>query len=128
LGKDERGEGILTDPHKIVNTWKNYFCQLQNVQGASGFTETEIQSAESFVPEPSAGEFEVAIGNLERYMSPGVGQIPAERVRAGGDTLHSEIYKLNKLIWNKDELHDQCKELIVVPLHKKGYKTDCSNY
>jgi hypothetical protein len=32
------------------------------------------------------------------------------------------------LIWNKEELPHQWKESIVVPVHKKGDKTDCSNY
>jgi hypothetical protein len=32
------------------------------------------------------------------------------------------------LIWNKEELPHQWKEAIVVPIHKKGDKTDCSNY
>jgi hypothetical protein len=31
------------------------------------------------------------------------------------------------LIWNKEELPHQWKESIV-PIHKKGEKTDCSNY
>jgi hypothetical protein len=42
--------------------------------------------------------------------------------------LHSEIHKLIKLIWNKEELPHQLKESIVVPIHIKGDKTDCSNY
>jgi hypothetical protein len=41
--------------------------------------------------------------------------------------LRSEIHKLIKLIWN-EELPHQWKESIVVPVHKKGDKTDCSNY
>jgi hypothetical protein len=32
------------------------------------------------------------------------------------------------LIWNKEELPHQWEESIVVPIHKKGDKTDCSNY
>jgi hypothetical protein len=32
------------------------------------------------------------------------------------------------LIWNKEELPHQWKESIDVPIHKKGDKTDCSNY
>jgi hypothetical protein len=31
LVKDEKGD-LLTDPHKIVNRWMNYFCQLLNIQ------------------------------------------------------------------------------------------------
>jgi hypothetical protein len=35
LVKDERGN-LLMDPHKILNRWKNYFCQLLTVHGAGG--------------------------------------------------------------------------------------------
>jgi hypothetical protein len=42
--------------------------------------------------------------------------------------LHSEINKLIMPIWNREELPHQRKESIVVPIHKKADKTDCSNY
>jgi hypothetical protein len=42
--------------------------------------------------------------------------------------LHSEINKLIMLIWNREELPHQWKGSIVVPIHKKADKTDCSNY
>jgi hypothetical protein len=61
------------EPHKILNRWKNYFCQLLNVCGAGGVRQTEIHTAEPFVPEPSASEIEVAVGKPKRYESPGVG-------------------------------------------------------
>jgi hypothetical protein len=40
----------------------------------------------------------------------------------------SEIHKLIISIWNKEELRDQWKESIIVPVYKKGDKTDCSNH
>jgi hypothetical protein len=76
----------------------DYFCQLLNVQWVWGIRQTEIQTTESFVPEPSISEVEVAIGKLKRYKSPGADQIPAELIQAGCETLHSEIHKLIKLI------------------------------
>jgi hypothetical protein len=57
---------------------------------------------------------------LKRYKAPG-----SEEVEEG--TLHSEIHTLIMLIWNKEELPHQWKESIV-HIHKKGDKTDCSNY
>jgi hypothetical protein len=63
-----------------------------------------------------------------RYKSPGVDQIPAELIQAGGETLRSEIHKLIKLVWNEEELPYQGRESTVVPIHKKSDKTDCSNY
>jgi hypothetical protein len=31
-------------------------------------------------------------------------------------------------VWNKEELTEQWKELVIVPIYKKGDKMDCSNY
>jgi hypothetical protein len=49
---------------------------------------------EPLVPEPSLVKVEIAIRKLKRYKSPGTDQIPAELIKAGGETLHSEIHKL----------------------------------
>ena len=43
-------------------------------------------------------------------------------------SLCSEIHKLINSIWNNEELHEEWKELIIVPIYKKGDKTDCRNY
>jgi hypothetical protein len=127
LVKDEKGD-LLANPQKILNSWKNYFCCLLYVHRAGGLRQTEMHTAELFVPESSISEGEVAIGKLKRYKIPGVDQIPAELIQAGGETLHLEIHKLIKLIWNKEELPHQWKESTVVPIHIRGDKTDCSNY
>jgi hypothetical protein len=84
LVKGEKGD-LVADPHKILNRWKNYFCQLLEVHGAGGVRQTEMNTAEPFVPEPSSSEAEVAIGKLKRYKSPGVDQIPAELIQAEGE-------------------------------------------
>jgi hypothetical protein len=93
-----------------------------------GVRQTEMQTAEPFVPEPSASEVEDAIGKLKKYKSPGVDQIPAELIQAGEETLCSDTHKLITLVWKKEELPHQWKESVVVPIHKKGDKPDCSNY
>jgi hypothetical protein len=58
---------------------------------------------------------------------PGIYHIPAELIQAGGEILHSKIYKLIKSIWNKEDLPDQWKKSIIVPFHNCD-KTDCSKY
>ena len=35
-----------------------------------------------------------------------------------------QIHKLIVSIWNKEELPEEWKESIIVPIHKKGDKTD----
>jgi hypothetical protein len=71
---------------------------------------------------------EIAIGKLKSYKSPCTDQIPAKLIKAGGETLHSEIHRLICSIWNKEELPQQWKESIIVPIHKKGDKTDFKYY
>jgi hypothetical protein len=111
-----------------IRRWKNYFCQLLNVHGVIDVRQTEIHTAEPLVPEPSSAEVEIATEKLKSYKSPGTEQIPAELIQAGGNALRSEIHKLINCVWNKEELPEQWKESIIVPIYKKGDKTDCSNY
>jgi hypothetical protein len=73
-------------------------------------------------------EVEIAIAKLKKFKSPGSNQIPAEPIQAGDETLLSTIHKHINSIWNKGELPDQWKKSIIVPVHKKGDKTDCNNY
>jgi hypothetical protein len=45
--------------------------------------QTEIHTAEPFLPEPSATEVEVAIRKMKTYKAPGSDQIPSEIIPAG---------------------------------------------
>ena len=90
--------------------WRNYFCQILNVHGVSEVRQAEIHTAEPLVPEPSALEVELAIEKLKRHKSPGIDQIPAELIKAGGRTIRGAIHKLIIAIWNKEELPEEWKE------------------
>jgi len=70
----------------------------------------------------------MALEKLKRHKSPGIDQIPAESIKAAGRTIRSEIHKLINSIWNKEELHEEWKKSIILPIYMKGDKTDCSNY
>jgi len=55
-------------------------------------------------------------------------RIPAELTQAGGNILHYESHKLINSFWNKEELPQQWKGSIIVPIYKNGEKPDYSNY
>ena len=73
-------------------------------------------------------EVEMAIEKLKTRKSPGIDQIPAEMIKAGGKTIRSKFHKLINSIFNKEEFPEEWKESIIVPIYKKDDKTDCSNY
>jgi hypothetical protein len=70
----------------------------------------------------------MAIEYLVRPKSPGTDQIPAELIITGIKKTRSEIHKLINSIRNKEELPEEWKESIMVPMYKKCHKKDCSNY
>jgi len=96
--------------------WRKHFSQLLDVHRVNDGRQTEIHTAEPLVPEPSAFEIALAIEKLKRHRSPGIDQMPAELIKAGGRAIRSEIHKLVNSIWNKNELLEEGKELIIVPI------------
>jgi hypothetical protein len=98
------------------------------VRGVNDVRQTEVHTAEPLVPEPSACEVELAIEKLKSHKSPRICQIPAELIKAGRRTIRSEIHKLFISVWNKEELPEEWKESIMVPIYKKGHRTVCSNH
>jgi len=98
------------------------------VHGFKDVGQTEIHTAEPLVPDPNASEVQLAIDKLISHKSPGIDQIPAELIKVGSRTLCLEIHKLITAIWKREELPEEWKESIIVPIRKKGDKTDCNNY
>jgi hypothetical protein len=73
--------------------WKNFFNQVLKVHGIHNVRQKDIHAAEPLEPEHSLVEVEIAIGKLKSYKSPGTDQIPAELIKAVGETLCSEIHR-----------------------------------
>jgi hypothetical protein len=101
--KDENGN-LLADLQSVLNRWKNFFKQVLNAHGVHDVRQMDIHTAEPLVPEHSLIQVEIAIGKFKNYKSPGTDQIPAELIKAGGETLRFEINRLICSIYNKEEL------------------------
>jgi hypothetical protein len=120
--KDENGN-LIADSQNVLNRWKNFFNQVLNIHGVHDVKQMDIHMAEPLVPEPSLVEVEITIGKFRSYKSPGTDHIPAKMIKTGGKTLYSEIHEPICSVWNKEELPQQWKESIIIPIHKKGDKT-----
>jgi hypothetical protein len=116
--KDEHGN-LIANPQNVLNTWKDFFNQVLNVHGVHDVWQMDIHTAEPLVPGPGIVEVEISIRSLKIYKSSGTYQIPSELIKAGGETLYSEIHKLIYCIWNKEKLPQQWNESIIVPIYIK---------
>jgi hypothetical protein len=123
--KDDNGD-LLADSLSILNRWKNYFSLLLIMHNVGDVRKIEVHAAEPLVPGPCRLEVEIAIAKLKTYKAPGSDEILAKVIQAGGKILLPAVHKLINSVWNKEELPDQQKESIIVPVHK----SDCnaSNY
>jgi hypothetical protein len=108
--------------------WKNFFNQVLHVHGVHDVRQKDIHTAEPLVPESGIVKVEITTGKLESYKSPDAVQIPAELIKARGEILRSEIHRLIFSVWNKEELPQQWKEFIIIPIYEKGEKIDFNNY
>jgi len=95
-----------------------------DVHGVNDVRQVDVHTAKPLIPEPSAFEVELATEKLKSHKLPGTDQIPAELIKGGVRTIRVESHKLIVSIWSK-ELPEQWKESIIVPIYKKGDKTDC---
>ena len=121
--KDEKGD-LVADSHSIVARWRKYFSQLFNVHGVKDFGRAEVHTAELLVPVPSAAEFELAIDKLKSHKSPAIDQTLAELIKSVGRTIILEIHNLIISSWEKEKMPEEWKESIIIPIHRKGDKTD----
>ena len=96
--------------------------------GSHDVRQRETHTAGPLVPEPNAFEVELSIEKIKSHKSPGIDQIPVELIKERGRTIRCQIHKLVVSIWNKEELPEEWKKSVVVPIYKKRNKTDCNNY
>jgi hypothetical protein len=94
------------------------------VYNVSDVRQIEVHTVEPLVPGPCRLEFEIAIAKFKKYKSPGSDENLPELIQAGGEILLSAIHKPINSVWNKEELNDQWKESIIVPIHKKVLKVN----
>ena len=59
----------------------------------------------------------MAVEKLRRHKSLGIDQIPAELIKSAGRTIRSEIHKHINSVCNKEELPEEWKESIIVPVY-----------
>ena len=70
----------------------------------------------------------MAIKEMHNIKAPGEDGIPAELYKHGGEELEAELYKLYKLMWEKEEKPKDWEIAVIVAILKKGDKLECENY
>ena len=122
--KDNDGN-ILTNKADILKRWANFYENLYH----DNPTPTNVEDAnEVQIPPILRSEVETAINNLKNNKSPGLDNIHAEYLKAGGYPLISALLVLfNRILTTKD-IPQPFKEALIIVIYKKKCRLECENY
>ena len=121
----------LSDKNEILGRWKEY-CQLlyevKQIRGPPSLENALIPINDAVIPPPSLTEVETALNSLKNDKSPGIDGIQSDLLKIIPDSVTSAYHDLILNIWEKEIWPTRWCQSIVVPIHKKGSKAECTNY
>ena len=125
---DKAGK-CLTEQQAILTRWTEYCMELynHNLNGDPSVLNCSQTIEDEDFP-ILREEVEMAVNSLKKGKSPGVDNIPAELVQAGGDAMVDTLTKICNKIWVTREWPTEWTQSLVITLPKKGNLQKCQNY
>ena len=126
---DAKGE-LVNGDQTIANIFNNSFASVftkenpkESVQILLPRTETQLNNFTL-----SLNSISSAIKAMPTHSSPGPDEIPNILLKEGGSHLIELIYRFFSIIQTEGHLPSEWKTAVVVPIHKKGSRTEAKNY
>ncbi|XP_054281242.1 uncharacterized protein LOC128998911 [Macrosteles quadrilineatus] len=121
VGVKDNDGNIICNKAEALNIWKCYFEDLLNGDmTANREEEGQFQNVQPMINPPTLEEVWNTVKNLKNNKAPGGDNIPAELLKAGGQSIIEELHKLILDVWEKEEIPMEWKIATIVPIHKKG--------
>ena len=115
-----------------LQRWREFFEELYNHDPPHGppAAPPPIDPPETPMvdTEPTIKEVKAAARSLKNGKAPGVDQVTAEAIKAGGDVLLYRLHLLVQTIWRTEQVPLRWRKAVIVPIHKKGDNRECKNY
>ncbi|CAF4152005.1 unnamed protein product [Rotaria sordida] len=120
-----------------LNRWKEYFDEMLNVnttiseqilqQIPSPTIDDEELARQDAVP--TLNEVAKAIEQIKNKKAPGKDDVPAELLKAGGNTVTEWLHEIIRDMWEQEIMVKEWTEAIIIRLYKnKRDKRICDNY
>ena len=133
---DNNGQ-LLCDEKEVRAKWKNYFASLlesdQNSntqvlgQRVKQRRDQDVNQLDVDCTEKiSVEEVRECIRRLKNRKAPGICGITGEMLKAGGDVVVQWLHRISCVAWGSGTVPADWRK--VVPVHKKGSRTQCKNY
>ena len=117
----------LTDQTDVMDRWKEHFEGLFQ-KTADGSDQPELEMCQGDNDGICQEEVQKAVSRLKAGKAPGVCNIMPEMLKAGGEVAIEWLMKLFNAVWERGVAPSDWKSGIIVPIHKKGSRLECTNY
>uniref|UniRef100_A0A914X6S7 Reverse transcriptase domain-containing protein n=1 Tax=Plectus sambesii TaxID=2011161 RepID=A0A914X6S7_9BILA len=123
---------FVSSPCEHLQQWKDFSQWLYNHDLPQGPPPEPppVDSLENpfLISEPTVDEVKNAIRSLKNGKAPGVDQVTAKMIKAGGDILLQWLHIHLIHIWCLERVPSAWKKAIIMPILKKGNSRECKNY
>ena len=129
--KDKAGNK-LTDKGKVLKCWEEHFNKHLNTEFShepKALDSIICQVMESHTNESfTIEEISTSIKQLKSRKAPGIDEITAEVLKAGGPSMINILKNIFEKVWEEEIPPSDWQKMLVTPIHKKGDKLDPANY
>ena len=127
----DKNNNIKSKTQDILETWKVYYEEYFNISVPDTGKEDNRPNQEEDEgqdEEIKMIEVETAIKRMKTGKAAGYDEIPPELIKYGGDQMKQWIHNIFQEAWQTENIPEDWKNNIIIPIHKKGETTKCENY
>ena len=140
LAKDK---SILSSDTDKLQRWAEHFADVSNcctsvsqfdpealpdITAATPSYRFQFPDDEDLSQPITEEEIQEAVGQLRDGRAPGADGISAELLKLGGAETIRWLNSLFNSIWNSESIPSDWLNHLIIPLHKKGSRSECDNY
>ena len=114
-----------------MNRWKEHFSLLIKreipVESHLPYTQPLEENFEDLAEDVLIEEIRTAVKQLKNRKAPGIDGIQAEIYKYGGETVIKWLHRVIQACWNSEEIPEDWRKMVLIPLHKSNSRQDCNN-
>ena len=118
----------LTKEKEILSRWTEYCSEIYNYESYGDNTVLNCSPHQEDLQPTFQEKVEIAVAAPKNGKSAGFDYIPAELVKAGGESMTDVLTKFCNKIWKTEEWPTPWTQSLIITLSKKGNLQLCQNY
>ena len=129
--KSRNGEVLLTEREQS-SRWVEHFNEVLNQDSPTDMfdfrDECDLGMIDASLEDIDISETIKALRKLKNNKATGLDEITAELLKHGKKRVAQELIHLFNLLWHAEDVPEECRQGIIIPLPKKGCLSDCNNW